>query len=80
MASWQPGTAALQRRRRSGARASKSRLGSRDSALIREVRRRLRARPLEYDERGFPIESPLTMAERPRRLAAGRRDVRAKLR
>jgi hypothetical protein len=31
------------------------RLGSRESALIREVRRRLRAHPLDYDER-LPID------------------------
>ena len=46
------------------------RLGSHESALVREVRRHLRARPLEYDERGVPMDrSSLATPERPRRLA-----------
>lgn len=64
-------TAASRPRGRSDGRGDMSQwVGSRDSALIREVRRRLRARPVEH-ERGFPIDqSRLTMAERWRRLAA----------
>jgi hypothetical protein len=33
-------------------------LGSRESAWLREVRAHFQAHPLEYDERGFPIEQP----------------------
>jgi hypothetical protein len=39
-------------------------LGSRESAWLREVRAHFQAHPLEYDERGFPIEQPpRTMAD-----------------
>ena len=58
------------RGRTSGPEGELRRLGSRESALVREVRRHLRARPLEYDERGVPIDrSSLAPPERPRRLA-----------
>jgi hypothetical protein len=42
-----------------------------------ERSRRMRAHPLEYDERGFPIyQPPLTAAERVGRLATRRRASR----
>jgi hypothetical protein len=44
-------------------------LRSRRSSVSRERGRRLPAHPLEFDERGFPIEQPrLTVAERLARL------------
>jgi hypothetical protein len=44
-------------------------LRSRRSGVGRERGRRLPAHPLEFDERGFPIEQPwLTAAERLARL------------
>ena len=37
----------------------------RESGAARERRRRVPAHPLEFDERGFPIDQqPLTVAER----------------
>ena len=47
----------------------RSELRSRRSSVRRERGRRLPAHPLEFDERGFPIEQPrLTVAERLARL------------
>jgi len=44
-------------------------LRARRSSVSRERGRRLPAHPLEFDERGFPIEQPrLTVAERLARL------------
>jgi hypothetical protein len=43
----------------------RSELRSRESGIDRERSRRLRAHPLAYDERGFPIyQPPLTVAGR----------------
>ena len=50
----------------------RSELRSRRSGLGRERGRRLRAHPLEFDERGLPVaQPPLTAAERLGRLLAG---------
>ena len=47
----------------------RSELRSRESGMDGERSRRLRAHPLEYDERGFPIyQPPLTVAGRVGRL------------
>ena len=59
--------------RRHGRESELRRLGPRESALVREVRRHLRAHPLEYDERGFSIDqSSVNMPKRlrPRPLAS----------
>lgn len=59
------------RGRTTGRESEPRRLGSRESALVGEVRRHLRAHRLGCDERGFPIDqSPLTARDRPRRLAS----------
>ena len=50
----------------------RSELQSRRSGLGRERGRRLRAHPLEFDERGLPIaQPPLTAGERSGRRVAG---------
>jgi hypothetical protein len=50
----------------------RSELGSRGSRLGRERGCRLRAHPLEFDERGLPIaQPPLSAAERLGRHLAG---------
>jgi hypothetical protein len=47
----------------------RSELRLRESRLGREPRRRLLAHPLEYDDRGFPVDRPpLTVAGRLGRL------------
>jgi hypothetical protein len=58
--------------RRSRLSVVRSELRSRRSGLARERGRRLRAHPLEFDERGLPIaQAPLTAAERLGRLLTG---------
>jgi hypothetical protein len=48
-----------------------SELRSRESGLDRERTRRLAAHPLEFDERGVPVDQPpLTVVERLARVAA----------
>jgi len=48
-----------------------SELRSRESGLDRERARRLAAHPLEFDERGVPVDQlPLTVFERLARLVA----------
>jgi len=59
-------------RRRPRLSVVRSELRSRQSDLGRERGRRLRAHPLEFDERGLPIaQPPLTAAERLERLLTG---------
>lgn len=53
------------RARTSSQESELRRLGSRESRLVREVRRGLRAHPPAFGELGFLVDQPpLTMAER----------------